>query len=281
MSTMGSWSPSKRESMTQLSKIESVQNSMVKHAYSLKIPKKAKDSLDFLCEGFHLVGEALKSGLKVRFIFATKTGWDHPDGKQILEKAHRAKVRCFEVTPKIVSYLADTITPEGILAVVGKPAAAWPQEPFSAVLCVFQVQDPGNMGTLFRSAEAFGAQGLLLTEGCCDPFNSKAVRAAMGSLFRVPFMAGENWYRYSDWLKVNRFKTYALAQKAQSALTEVEVPRPVAFWVGSEGGGLPEELVKACDETIGIPMAGQVESLNVGVAASLALFWARFRGPLP
>ena len=254
---------------------------MVKHAYSLKVPKKAKDSLDFLCEGFHLVREAFKSGLKIRFIFGTKAGWEHPDGKKILEEAHREKVRCFEVTSKIVSYLADTVTPEGILAVAAKPASDWPKEPFTLTLCVYQVQDPGNMGTLFRSGEAFGAQALFLTEGCCDPFNPKAVRASMGSLFRVPFRVGDPWNRYMEWLKVNRFKTYAMTQDAPAALPEIKFSLPTAFWAGSEGGGLPEELVKACDERITIPMAGRVESLNVGVAASLALFWARNHAPLP
>ena len=245
---------------------------MVKHAYSLKVPKKAKEAEDFLCEGFHLVREALTTDLKCRFIFATKLGWNHPDGKKILEEAQRAKVRCLEVTPKIVTYLADTVTPEGILVVVGKPAFAWPRAPFSLVLGVYQAQDPGNMGTLFRSAEAFGAQGLLLTEGCCDPFNPKAVRASMGSLFRMPFMLGETWSRYIAWMKENGFRSYALAADGPGSLPQEKFPEKVALWVGSEGSGLPEDLARACDARINIPMKGKVESLNVGVAASLALF---------
>src|ERR1041385_6816541 len=133
--------------MVPLSLIQSVQNSMVKHAYSLKVPKKSKDSLDFLCEGFHLVEEALKSDLKCRFIFATKEGWNHPDGKRIFERAQRDKVRCFEITSKIVAYLADTVTPQGVFAVVGKPELKWPEGPMGTVLGIYQEQDAGNMGT--------------------------------------------------------------------------------------------------------------------------------------
>ncbi len=266
--------------MSTLNSIQSVQNGMVKHAYSLKIPKKSRDLEDFLCEGFHLVREALKSGLKCRFIFATKGAWDNPEGQEIQAAAQREKVRCFEVIPKIISYISDTVTPQGILAVVGKMPAQWPSEPLSRVVAVYQVQDAGNMGTLFRSAEAFGVQGILLTEGCCDPYSPKVVRASMGSLFRVPFVQNEKWEAYEDYLKQRQFHSYALAAQAAEPLTKVKFSTPVAFWVGSEGAGLPDELVRACDAAVSIPMAGQVESLNVGVAASLALFWAHFQAPL-
>jgi len=266
--------------MTQLSKIESVQNSMVKHAYSLKIPKKSKDLEDFLCEGFHLVREALKSGLKCRFIFGTKGAWENPEGKDILASAHREKVKCFEVPSKIISYISDTVTPQGLLAVVGKLPSQWPIEPYSRVLAVFQVQDAGNMGTLFRSAEAFGFRGVLLTEGCCDPYNPKVVRSSMGSLFRVPFTQNEKWETCQDWLRQKQFHVYALAAQATQPLSQAKLSPPMAYWVGSEGAGLPEALIQSCEASVSIPMTGQVESLNVGVAASLAMFWAHFQTPL-
>src|SRR5258708_39483672 len=107
--------------MQPLSLIQSAQNSMVKHAYSLKAPKKIKDAVDFLCEGFHLVQEALESGLKCRFIFGTRLGWDSAEGKRIFAEAQKRKVRCFEATSKIISYVSDTTTPQGMFAVVGKP----------------------------------------------------------------------------------------------------------------------------------------------------------------
>lgn len=269
------------EAVTHLSLIQSVQNSMVKYAYSLKVPKKSKLAEDFLCEGFHLVQEAQKSRLKTRFIFATRGAWEREEGKAVFSRAQRDKVRCFEVAPKIISYLTDTAAPQGITAVVAKPAAAWPQEPFSTVLAVHQVQDAGNMGTLLRSAEAFGVGGIFLTEGSCDLFNPKVVRASMGSLFRVPFMQDKNWNDYAQWFRQNGFHSYALALGASTRpLTEVNFPTPLAFWVGAEGAGLPEELVQSCEGGIQIPMLGQVESLNVGVAASVALFWARFGRPV-
>jgi RNA methyltransferase, TrmH family len=266
--------------MPPLPSIQSVQNSMVKHAYSLKIPKKSKEAADFLCEGFHLVEEALKSGLRLRFIFATPEAWNRPEGEKIYAAAHREKVKCFEVPSKIIVYISDTVTPQGILAVAQKILPVWPEQPFTRILGLYQVQDTGNMGTIFRSAEAFGAQGLLLTEGCCDPFNPKVVRASMGSLFRVPFVQNEKWESYQAWFKEKNIHSVALAQGGKQILTEVKLLTPMAFWVGAEGSGLPTELTESCDERVSIPMAGEVESLNVAVAASLALFWGRFQDPV-
>ena len=262
------------DSSSKISQVQSVQNSMVKHAYSLKVPKKLKIAEDFLCEGFHLVKEAFKSDLKLRFIFATKDGLSHTDGLEIQELAKRNKVRCFEVTPQIISYLSDTVSPQGMIAVVKKIEASWPSQSQGLFLGVHQVQDAGNMGTLFRSAEAFGVKHIFLTEGCCDLFNPKVVRAAMGSLFRLPYITGQTWVEYMDWAKKSQVNTYALTQLGSKPLRDTNFSKSGLIWVGAEGGGLPNELVDTCAGRILIPMAGKVESLNVSVAASIALFHA-------
>ncbi|HVZ80565.1 MAG TPA: RNA methyltransferase [bacterium] len=262
--------------MPKLPPIESVQNGMVKHAYSLKIPKKAKETEDFLCEGFHLVQEAQQSGLRVRFIFGTAEGWATPEGTAILEKAQPEKTKCFEVPSKIIAYVSDTVTPQGMLAVVGKIEARYPVEPYGPVLALHQLQDAGNLGTIFRSAEAFGVQAVFLTEGCCDPFNPKVVRSSMGSLFRVPFVQGGKWEDYQAWFKERAFQTCALSQKESQDLLVTELSDAAAFWIGSEGAGLPDRLVQDCRSRLRIPMVGKNESLNAAVAASLAMFWAKF-----
>jgi TrmH family RNA methyltransferase len=267
--------------MAPLPLIDSVANSMVKHAYSLKVPKKAKGSEDFLCEGFHLAQEALVSGLRIRYLLGTKAAWAGEEGLALLEGARKGKVRCFEASPKVLAYVADTVTPQGIVGVVQKPALAIASTGASVVLVAHQVQDAGNLGTLFRSAEAFGVSGLLLTEGSCDPFNPKVVRSSMGSLFRVPFSAGGEWRGHLESLKKDGYHCFALDGKGDRSLPKTELPRPLAIWVGSEGSGLPPELLGECEGVLAIPMTGKVESLNVGVAASLALFWAFQRRPLP
>jgi TrmH family RNA methyltransferase len=130
------------------------------------------------------------------------------------------------------------------------------------------------MGTLFRSAEAFGIKHIFLTEGCCDPFNPKVVRATMGSLFRVPFMTSETWNSYMDWAGKNQVRSYALSQTGSKPLRETNFSKKGVLWVGAEGAGLPSELAESCSDRVQISMAGQVESLNVAVAASIAMFHA-------
>jgi len=115
-------------------------------------------------------------------------------------------------------------------------------------------------------------QGIFLTEGSCDPFNPKVVRSSMGSLLRVPFVTGKTWMDYMAWCKENGFCCYALTQDVSKPLDAIRFESPMMLWAGAEGAGRPKELVEACDARVSIPMQGKVESLNVGVAASIALF---------
>ncbi len=252
--------------------IQSAQNSMVKHAYSLKVPKKAKESEDFLCEGFHLAEEAQKSGIHMRFIFGTKEAWNSPEGQRIEQAAHRDKTKMFEAPSKIIAYMSDTVTPQGIVAVAQKKEPLWPAEGARLILGLCQIQDAGNLGTILRSAEAFGAQGLFLTEGTCDPYNPKVVRASMGSLFRMPLTQGLPWQEYGRWADEKKIPMVGLAGKGEKSLLELDRTQPVLLWVGSEGEGLPADLLSACAYRVKIPMAGPTESLNAAVAASVALF---------
>ncbi|MGH7739359.1 MAG: TrmH family RNA methyltransferase, partial [bacterium] len=251
-----------------------------KHAYSLKKPKQLKDSVDFLCEGFHLVEEALASGMNLRYVFVTPEVDKSQAGKKLQIECHKQKTRWVLTHPKIINYVSETAAPQGLLAVVEKPAARWPAEDAKMVLCVDQVQDAGNLGTLFRSAAAFGAGGVLMTEGCCDVFNPKVVRSAMGASFRVPFQEKLFWPAAMDWLKQNGFQSWALTSHEAPSLVSMAFGPKTALWVGSEGAGLSDELTQACAARVSIPMTGEVESLNAGVAGSLALFWARHGKPV-
>lgn len=265
--------------MPSKASIQSVSNSMVKHAFSLKSSRKTREQEDFLCEGFHLAEEAQKSGLHFRFLFGTKEAWLTPEGRRIEETAHREKAKTFEAPAKIIAYMSDTVTPQGMVSVVKKIEPVWPPENPRLLLGVCQIQDAGNLGTLLRSAEAFGVQGVFITEGSCDVYNPKVVRSSMGSLFRVPFMQGLPWETFSQWAVEKNIPMIGLAGAGEKSLHEIERDKPVLLWVGSEGQGLPAALLQACSLRVRIPMAGRVESLNAAIAASVALFWCFSGGP--
>lgn len=265
--------------MERSDSIRSLHNAQVKYAHSLTVPKRLKESVDFLLEGFHLVAEALHDAGRVRYILATADVGRSPEGMRLHAEASRRKVKWLEASGRVLAYLSDTRSPQGIVAVAAKPA---PRDPGPGdVLALSGVQDPGNLGTLLRSAEAAGAGGVLLSDGCCDPFLPKAVRASMGSVLRVPLQVYPNWGSALGWTKERGLEPVALDPKGSEDWRALEPGRFQAIWVGSEGSGLPDGLRAVCARRVRLPLAGRVESLNAGVAGSLALFYKAFRRSLP
>jgi len=167
----------------KFSVVESVQNSMVKHAHSLTVSKKLRESEDFLCEGFHLVGEALASGLKLRFILATDAAEARPEGRDLAQRAAREKVRWVKTVDRVIHYLSETASPQGLVAVVKKPETRWPIEPLGLILGVHGVQDPGNIGSMFRTAEAAGVSGVFFTGGLLRPLQPQGRARLHGLAF--------------------------------------------------------------------------------------------------
>lgn len=251
------------------SRIESIRNAQVRYAYSLRQPKHFRESSDFFVEGFHWVQEALRDAERIRFIFSTPHVLESPEGKELHENARRRDVCWLLVSPKVMLYLSDTVTPQNLAAVIAKPDL--PPHRSQAALALYGLQDPGNVGTLIRSAEAAGAGVVVIVEGCCDPFHPKAARASMGSLLRVPIRRFATWQEANRWLRGEGFIPVALDREGNAAWREV-FRRSTVFWIGAEGSGLPDELKRDCDSVLKIPLAGRVESLNAAVAGSLALF---------
>jgi TrmH family RNA methyltransferase len=139
------------------------------------------------------------------------------------------------------------------------------------LLAIAGVQDPGNLGTILRSAEAFGAGGVLLAEGTVSPFNPKVVRASAGSVFRLP-VARAKLSDVVSLMKEHGLRMVATVSHKGTPLHQAKLAGPLAIFVGSEGAGLSRDLIQQMDEVVAIPQAPQVESLNVGVAASIVLY---------
>jgi RNA methyltransferase, TrmH family len=140
-------------------------------------------------------------------------------------------------------------------------------------MAIAGVQDPGNLGTIFRSGEAFGAGGILIGENTVNPFNPKVIRASAGSLFRLPFVR-TNLMELQPELRAHGITLLATSSHKGTALSGTNLRGQVAVFIGSEGAGLPRELMAGIDEVIVIPHSRQVESLNAGVAASIVLYEA-------
>lgn len=253
--------------------ITSASNPKVKKWQKLQTKKGRQEQRAFLIEGMHLLEEALKSGLTPQSVIV-RDGTGLPE--EWLAAIRRQGVPCYVVPPSVFQRLSATQHPQGVAAVL--PLLRPPQsleevleKPRVTGLIVDEVQDPGNLGTMVRTAEAFGADFLLLGPGTVDLYNDKVVRASMGSLFRVPVYHG----KLEDWLTQLKAQgvTVAAAQvEAPGRLDEFRLPAKVAFLVGNEARGVAPHLAELADVRLKIPMAGAAESLNVAVAAAVLLY---------
>lgn len=184
----------------------------------------------------------------------------------------------YEVLKKdVFDHVADTKTPQGILCVLKQKKYTLEQltEGKSPLLLVLEnLQDPGNLGTMMRTAEGAGVTGVLLSRGCVDIYNPKTIRSTMGSIYRVPFLYTEDLLKAMDLLHEKGISTYAAHLKGKGYYDEESYKGPTAFLIGNEGNGLSEELSEKAGQYIRIPMEGQLESLNAAVAAAILMYEA-------
>ncbi len=227
----------------------------------------------FLAEGVRAVEDLAASPLPVRLAVAASTLGDTPRGRALLDLLAAQRVTVHDTGERELAALADTETPQGILAVAPIPSArlddlAVEREP-TVIVVLDAVQDPGNFGTLARTAEALGAAGVVALPGTVDPWNPKSVRAAMGSSFRLPIVPAA-WDELAPWLAERGFATLAAAAGGEP----LPDPRPAraALVLGNEGAGVSAETRARADRVVGIPIRGRAESLNVAAAGAVLMY---------
>lgn len=177
----------------------------------------------------------------------------------------------------VFAHAADTKTPQGVLCVMKQKHYTLEQLTAgkSPLLLVLEnLQDPGNLGTMMRTAEGAGVSGVLLSRGCVDIYNPKTIRSTMGSIYRVPFLYTDNLRADMEKLHKKGITTYAAHLKGKEFYDEASYQGPTAFLIGNEGNGLSDELSEMAKQYIKIPMEGQLESLNAAVAAAILMYEA-------
>ena len=229
-------------------------------------------------EGPKLIEEALRAGLRVKTVFVAQ-GSDRASDR-ILEKLSLPReTEILHLPKKLLDQALATETPQSIAALIEPPQWSWEQllgsrrNSVALVIVLAGLQDPGNLGTILRSAEAFGATGVVSLPGTVSAWNTKAVRASAGSVFRVPLLAAEIDKCIPRLHSAGLAIFAALSQGAQLSHS-ADLARPVALIIGNEGNGVPGALAARADSTITIPCPGPVESLNAAVAASVLLYEA-------
>lgn len=231
-------------------------------------------------EGIKLLEEALRNGQHLESVFFSETA--RPLAQKLLPQIG-ARTETLILPAALFNSIVPSETPQGVAALLKLPTFSSAQLLDRARLGPFVaaagLQDPGNLGTILRSAEAFGAAGVFLLEGTVSPYNWKVLRGSAGSVFRLPFLqisSGE----LLPLLRGCGVRMLATSSHKGTQLPEANWSLPLAVFIGNEGAGLPRDLLHQMDETIVIPQAAPVESLNAGVAASIVLYeCARVRKP--
>ncbi len=241
--------------------IQSVQNEKVK-SWKKLLTKKGRDkSGQFLVEGYHLVEEALKAGAVTAII--KNENADLPQSWMV------DGLELYNTTASVVKELADTETSQGIFAVCDKKVQD--DDMYQKMLLLDGIQDPGNIGTLIRTADAAGIDAVVCGNGCVDVYNGKSLRSTQGSIFHLPVLKAD-LEEFIPMLKKQGVKVFGTSLQDAVDYRQAERAERYALVVGNEGNGVSEEILGICDQNVYIPIHGQAESLNVTVAAGVLLY---------
>ena len=220
-----------------------------------------------LCEGEKMLGEALRSGAKLKTVLV-RDGWDSP----FIKEAEGQGAVLYSAPDALFKLASEVETPQNVIFSCEQPQ--WTADALDGagqVLLLDGLQDPGNLGTILRTAEAFALGAVVLCEGCADPFSPKVVRSTMGAVFRLPCVTLP-LAEVAERLHRNGLPLYATALHEDSVpLSSVSLSK-AAVIIGSEGKGVTEQALRLSDKRVIIPMKGRAESLNAGVAAAIVIY---------
>ncbi|CAB4877413.1 unannotated protein [freshwater metagenome] len=222
-------------------------------------------------EGPDLIDAALVAGVEFEGVFVANDATTK--FQSLVDRLEDAGVRVFALEPGVIEKIADATTPQPILGSVRMPMATLSEiSPVGTVIVLHAVRDPGNVGTVIRSADASGATVVILTGHSVDPFNPKTLRATAGSIFHLPVVVCESLEEAMTWFHRDGAPSYATVVRGGENLDEIALPANHLFLLGTEAEGLSESEVALATHGVTIPMSGKAESLNVSIAAALTLF---------
>ncbi|MBP2077386.1 TrmH family RNA methyltransferase [Oceanobacillus polygoni] len=240
--------------------ITSVKNEKVKQWKKLHKRRERTQAGAFLVEGFHLVEEAVNSNWTVREVIIQE---------DVEQPSWTDSYPVVIVSENVMAHITQTTTPQGIIAVI--ESCEQTKRSGNHLLLIDSIQDPGNLGTIIRTADAAGMDGILLGDGTVDLYNDKVIRSTQGSIFHIPIFHANLEEVLSD-LKEEGFSIWATALENASNYNDITPEGKVAIILGNEGAGVQAELIKQADRSVKIPIYGQAESLNVSIAAGILMY---------
>lgn len=252
--------------------ITSKDNETIKHIKKLKEKKFREEYNEFIIEGIKMIEEAIQENAKIKSIIICddcKTAGNIPN--ELMYEI--AKLECIYVAEKIFSSITEVINPQGIMAIIEKPNNNENEIDYKEdnLLILDNIQDPGNIGTILRTADSLDIKQIVVSKGTADIYNPKVVRSTMGAIFRIRVIEVEDLPKEIRKMKKHKINVYATDLKTDKSIYDVDYTKS-AIVIGNEANGVSEEVLKEASERIKIPMLGKTESLNAAVATSVILY---------
>lgn len=257
-------------------RITSTANPRIKEAVRIRERRHTHERNLFVIEGSRIIETAIEASVDIREVFFTERFGSQKKGRAILSGIEEKGANIFAVADHVLNKITDSETPQGIAAVVSHEISSLDilpvrENPLFAV--GDGIQEPGNLGTIIRTADAAGIGAVILLEGTCDVFIPKAIRATAGSIFHVP-IARAKAETFVKWLRDTEIKLAATSADADESVFNAELGGPVAFVFGNEARGVSETIRKSADLFLKVPIYGNAESLNVATSAAVCLYEA-------
>jgi RNA methyltransferase, TrmH family len=254
--------------------ITSFSNAKVKAIRKLEDKKYRSASGDFFIEGLRTVGEAIQTGAPIQSLVVAPELLVSEFGRSLLEHPAIKAVDKIEVSGDIFEKIAHKQGPQGIGAVVKQSWGSLKTLTFNRSdlwVALDQIADPGNLGTIMRTADAVGCRGVITLGPSTDPYDPNAVKASMGSIFSLAIVQSD-WESFRSWQDEHKLGLVGTSDRASSDYQAVDYVLPLVLLMGSERHGLPGEMMDACDALVRIPMCGRADSLNLAVATAVVLY---------
>lgn len=256
--------------------IKSPANPHIREALEIK-NKRGKYRQDaFIAEGSHLIEMAAASGHIIRKVFFTHSFSAKAGNLRLLSRLQKKTTEIFEITGHLLNKLSDTEAPQGLVAIVSCSLYSlggikFRDKPF--IVAADAIQEPGNLGAIIRTADAAGADAVIILPGTCDVFMPKTIRATAGSIFNIPVVYSES-ESFIEWAERNSIALFTADVNAEKNIFEADLSKPLAFVFGNEAHGINIKISDRADMPLKIPIYGRAESLNVAAAAAVCLYEA-------
>jgi len=263
--------------------VTSAANPLVKRMRLLADRKHRRREGAFVVQGIQPVWQAVEAGAEVEVLIVAPGLLRHPGAAAMVSAQEAAGIRVARLSDELFGRIADRDGPSGLAAIVRSawsPLASLRSGRDTVIAALHQAGNPGNLGTIIRTASAAGATGVVLIGASADPYDPAAVKASMGALFTVPVVTASA-AEFQQWAAASGVRVAAASGRASVSCWEADLRPPLALLFGSEGTGLPGDLLAAADLRVAIPMTGTAESLNLAVAAGILLYEVRRQAGMP